>query len=132
MTVSFEAHTLVEELVADNDPPYLHVGMADATGSHYLMLHRSQPFDDLEDWGVYVEVDDQLLSGYDCISSCELSPDRMVVRMAEPLSPSKPIDAVEVKFSAAHRPSPELIARLRAIFTGREERLRIVGGGPAA
>jgi hypothetical protein len=132
MNVSFEAETLIEELVADNDPPYLHVGMADADSRQYLMLHRSQPFDDPEDWGVYVEVNDQGYSGYDCVSSCELSPERMVVRMSEPLGRGNPVESVEVKFKPDRRPSPALIARLRAIFTGHEQLLRVLDGGSAA
>jgi hypothetical protein len=132
MNVSFNAETLIEELVADNDPPYLHVGMADADSRRYLMLHRSQPFDDPEDWGVYVEVNDQGYSGYDCISSCEVSPVRMYVRMSKPLGRGNPVESVEVKFRPELRPSRALIARLRAIFTGREDLLRVLDGGPAA
>lgn len=128
MTITFEAQTLIEELVADNDPPYLHVGMTDAAGLHYLMLHRSQPFDDPEDGGMYLEVDDQLLSGYDCVASCELTPEKMVVRTTKPLSERKPVDAIEVSFADGRRPSREFIARLRAIFTGREDLLCVRGG----
>jgi len=54
MNVCIEAKTLVEEMV-DSDPPYLHVGMADAEGDQYIMFQRSQPFDDSEDWGVDVQ-----------------------------------------------------------------------------
>jgi hypothetical protein len=129
MTVSFDAETLIEELVADNDPPYLHVGMADADNSHYVMLHRSQPFGDPEDWGVYVEVNDQDYSGFDRIASCELSRDRMLVRMSEPLGSNLPVESVEVKFKPGRRPSSEFVARLRAIFTGREELLHVDGSG---
>ena len=132
MDVSFDAETLIEELVADNDPPYLHVGMATADSRQYLMLHRSQPFDDPEDWGVYVQVNDQGYSGYDCISLCELSAERMLVRMSKPLGRGKPVESVEVKFKPERRPSRELVARLRAIFTGREELLRVLDGGPDA
>src|SRR5688572_23421989 len=91
MNVSFDAETLIEELVEDNDPPYLHVGMADADSRQYVMLHRSQPFDDPEDWGVYIEVNDQGYSGYERIQSCELSPERMLVRMSEPLGRGDPV-----------------------------------------
>lgn len=126
MNISFEAETVVEELVADNNPPYLHVGMANADGSHYLMLHRSQPFDDPEDWGVYVEVNDQRYSGYDCISSCELSQNRLLVRMVEPLGDNNSIESVEVQFKPNGRLSSDFIKRLRAIFTGREELLHIL------
>ena len=93
------------------------------------MLQRSQPFGDAEDWGVYVEVDDQLLSGYDCVADCELTTERMVVRLTEPLGRSKPVEEVEVRFTDGYRPSPEFVSRLRAIFAGREGRLRIVTGG---
>ena len=132
MTVTFDAETLVEELVADNDPPYLHVGMADEDGRQYLMLHRSQPFGDAEDWGVYVEVNDQRYSGYDCISSGQLSAGRMLVRMSKPLGGGNPIESVEVKFDPSRQPSREWIARLRAIFTGREHLLRVRDGDGAA
>jgi hypothetical protein len=130
MNVGFNAETFSEELVADNVPQYLHVGMADADGGQYLMVHRSQPFNDPEDWGVYVEVNDQGYSGYDCISSCELYPDRMVVRMSKPLGRGDPIEFVEVKFKPDRRPSPELIARLRSIFTGRNDLLCVHDGDP--
>jgi hypothetical protein len=127
MITKFEAEKLVEELVAESDPPYLQVFVADATGSHYLVLQRSQPFGVPEDCGVYVEVDDQSMSGYECIESCELTPDHLLVRTTKPLGLSKAVEVIEAAFTGRHRPSPQLVARLRAIFTGREDRLRVVG-----
>jgi hypothetical protein len=132
MLVTFEVAILIEEFVADNDPPYLHVGVADAAGAHYIMLHRSQPFNDDRDWGIYIEVNDQRFGGYDCIASCELTAKKMVVRLCQPLGNRDPVDAIEARFSPGNRPSPAFIARLRAVFAGYESQLSIVDADDSA
>jgi hypothetical protein len=132
MLVTFEVAILIEEFVADNDPPYLHVGVADAAGENYIMLHRSQPFNDDRDWGIYIEVNDQRFGGYDCIASCELTARQMVVRLRKPLGSRDSVDAIEARFSPGNRPSSAFIARLRAIFTGYESHLSIVDDDDAA
>ena len=131
MIVKFEATTLVEELVTDQTPQYLHVGMADAEG-HYLAFHRVQPFDDDEDWGIYVEVNDQDFSGYGRIDNCDLSPARLVVQFTEPLGGEGQVVGVEVNFVPDHRPSTAFVARLKSVFTGSESLLKVTHGGPEA
>ena len=104
MRIRIDATTLVEELVADNDPQYLHVGAADLSGMKYLTLQRSLPVGDNEDWGVYIEVNDQAHSGYDCISTCVVSGEGMTVNLAKPLDAGGQIEGIDVHLGSA--PSP--------------------------
>jgi len=131
MKVKLNVDTFFEALITDGDPPCLRVALADSESAQYLVLQRSQPFVDPADAGVYVEVNDPHYSGYDRISSCEVTANAMLVRMSMPLGGRRnPIRSVEAVFKPAQQPKPEFIARLRAIFTGRETLLR-VSGSPA-
>lgn len=121
--IRFAAAEIAFGLVDDADPPYLHVAFAG--GGHYLQFQRQQPLADDEDWGLYVEVDDPARSGYECVGTCDLSADEMVVVMVEPLGPTDDeVTRVEVTFDAGAAVPPGLVDCLRAVFAGRERRLR--------
>ena len=146
MIVRFTADRLESGLDEESDP-YFYVFLADADLSHYLTLQRAQPLADTEpgsddgeededdddnppheedDDGIYLEVNDQLFSGYDCVSRVEISPNVLRVELSRPLDRSCPITAVEIIFPAGRRPPPAFLDHLRAIFFEREAMLRIV------
>ena len=106
--------------------------LSDAAKSHYLSLQRGHPFNTPDDWGVYVEVDYQWLSGYHRIAACTLSPASMKLNFRRPLEAlgrNEVIDGVEATFADGCVPTDEFRQHLRAVFTGWEENLRVIDGG---
>lgn len=141
MVVRFTADLLESGLEEETGDPHFYVFVADATCSHYFTLQRGYPLDGAdpitdendapsyeEDEGIYAEVNDQLFSGYDCISILEISATALRVELSRPLGRSCPITAVEITFPAGHRPGPEFFDHLRSIFFEREAALRIIAG----
>jgi hypothetical protein len=100
----FEASSFESGLAADNDLPYWYVFLADASQTHYLTLQRRQPFDDEEDWGVYVEVNDQGFSGYERISLCEVSGKAIRIMLTGPLGSHGQVQGIQVDFAPGRRP----------------------------
>jgi hypothetical protein len=131
LIVRFEASSISAGLQEDSDPAFLEAFLTNGDRSQYLAFQRGQPFGDDEDWGVYVEVNDQGFSGYDKIALCELSNDAIRVSLATPLGRPGIVDAIEVAFAPGACP-PNLVECIRSIFTGRESLLRVLDGGPAA
>ena len=143
MIVRFDAD-LFESGLDDGGDRHFYVFVADATRSHYLTLQRGHPHgaaDPItdendapsyeEDEGIYLEVDDQLFSGYECISLLELSPTGIRIELTRPLDTRRPITGVEIAFTTA-KPPPQFLDHLRSIFFERESLLRIAPGGPTA
>ena len=140
MIVRFDA-ALFESGLDEGGDPYFYVFVADATNSHYLDLQRARPLDaadpatdeddapfDEEDEGIYIEVDGQGFSDYECISLFELSPTGLRVQLARPLGGQ--VTGVEIAFPAA-KPPPQFLDHLRSIFFERESLLRIaLAAGP--
>lgn len=132
MPIEFAAYNIASGLVDDGtDPPYLHVTLA-GPGGAYLSLNRDQPDADDEDWGLYVEVNGPDWSGYECVATCDLSPARLLVVMADPLGPAGEVDRVEIHFDVIGPPSAAVVGCLRAVFAGRERHLRLTGRLPGA
>lgn len=52
---------------------------------HYLTFQRDAE-DSAEDWGLYLEYDDQSNGHYECIAACRLGPRLLSVDLARPLS----------------------------------------------
>ena len=124
MPIEFAASDVSFGLVDDVDPPYLRVQFTDATGASYLQFQRQQPQADDEDWGLYVEVNDPAFSGYECVARCDVSADEIAVRLIDPLGPGDEVDGVVVTLDGVAVP-PALVDCMRAVFAGREDRLRV-------
>jgi hypothetical protein len=79
------AEFIATETGTEDDVHFITTGVARSDPPHYLMFSRSLPFGSDEDWGVEIEFDDQINSGYRKIRTCSLSPDRLLVELKEPI-----------------------------------------------
>lgn len=127
MVISFEAKMLDSGLDEENDP-FFYIFVADAAHAHYLTFQRSPP-DSEEDDGIYAEVDDQAFGGYDRVLKCGVLPDGITVDFVPALGSRGQVKGVAIRFAPGIQPSPEFLGHLRTIFTGKEDRLRIIDGG---
>ena len=73
--------------LADEDAIGFTLGGGDEAGNkHYLNLQRSPESSDPEDdWGIYLEFDDQANSGYGCLAMCRLCRQRLSIEFSKPL-----------------------------------------------
>ncbi len=127
MIVQFEASSLKSESEDDNDPPFVYVFALGLTGD-YLSLARAKPIGGPEDWGIHIEVNDQIYSGYDQIARCELTSTAMAIVLTKPLGRRAEIEGVNVRFTPKNPPNPHFIEHLRLIFTGKEQLLDVTLG----
>ena len=61
---------IATETGTEHTEHYIATGVARSDPPHYLMFSRSLPIGDDEDWGIEIEFDDQINSGYEKIKSC--------------------------------------------------------------
>src|SRR5690348_10946855 len=87
-TLAFDAASVVSAFDEDNDPALYYVFAKERSpGHHYFTISRAWPFGSGDDWGVYVEVDDQAYASYDRVARCDVWGDGIRVELAEPLGP---------------------------------------------
>ncbi len=91
---------------------------------HYINFQRPTETGSPDDEGMYFEVDDQSCGGYNIIASCELEPNKLTVKLAEPNGGTG--DTVVVHFaeysSSGLGPIDE---GLRKVFLGYENLLQV-------
>jgi hypothetical protein len=129
MVISFS----VDEASTEQNPDYILAGVSSREQSaaarepyRYVLFARSLPIGSDEDWGIYVEFDDQSNAGYDCISRCQLTRDRLVVKLASPTVRQIRINTLDVSMRISDAHFADFVRGLEAIFVGQENRLRIV------
>jgi hypothetical protein len=81
-----------------------------AGGEHYLMFQREVE-EAGEDWGVYLEYDDQSNGGYECVAACRIDADLLSVDLAKQLG--RRLVSV-TGFDVTLRLSPEQAETVRA------------------
>ena len=97
-------------------------GLAIGDGSaDYLMFQRSLE-NDCADRGIYVELNDQINSGYDLVQTCRIQRQELVVDLTEPVGGA---DAIRVKLSIEDKPFRRFVDGMKIIFRGKEKQLII-------
>jgi hypothetical protein len=61
-----------------------------------LLLQRRAP-DDPQNWGVYLEYNDQAFSGYDAVASYRLSRKRLAVDLSKPLGTLQDVTRIDIE-----------------------------------
>ena len=101
------------------------VGVADQEATEYFMFQRSLPGEDNEDWGIYVELNDQVNSAYDTVSTCVLARERLRVELSKPLDQAGIFRVFEIELRIADPQRDMLADGLRQVFAQKEEILTI-------
>lgn len=98
---------------------------------HYLSLQRSAEGlrKDLEDWeadGLYVELDDQVYSGYGVIRACRLSRRLLSIDLETPIEDAEEIEGFDVELAIDDKSFDALKAGLPRIVEGSLAELVVV------
>jgi hypothetical protein len=96
-----------------------------ACQGHYLTFQRSLPVGGDEDWGIYVEFDDQSNAGYEKIARCFLSRRCLRVEFTEPIDWQKRYSEAVVELQLTEDEFQSLVGGLRRIFSQKEELLSV-------
>jgi hypothetical protein len=96
-------------------------GLAVDDGSRsYLNFQRSSP-DNSDDWGVYLEYNDQSNSGYNVISACRLSRFKVEVNLCKPLSNLQNVTGFDVELEIKDATYECFVQGIMKIFRGETE-----------
>ncbi|MDR3623206.1 MAG: Imm10 family immunity protein [Paludisphaera borealis] len=100
-------------------------------GGHFLSLQRSAEGlrGDLEDWeadGLYVELDDQVYSGYGVVRECRLSRGMLSVDLETPIEDDEEIEGFDVELAIDDKSFDALKAGLPRIIEGSLAQLVVV------
>jgi hypothetical protein len=84
----------------------------------YVTFQRSVEGGD-DDWGIHFEFNDQINGKYECIKSCSLTRDRLLVELTEPIDTKKEIQSVDVSMEVSEDDLEAFTEMLRRIFRGK-------------
>jgi hypothetical protein len=101
------------------------VGVADQEATEYFMFQRSLPGNDNEDWGIYVELNDQINSAYDTVSRCVLTRERLHVELSKPLDRAGIYKVFQIALRISDPQRNMLADGLRQVFAQKKETLTI-------
>ncbi len=91
----------------------LTVGFASTESDAYVLFQRDLNFGGPDDEGVYIELNDQVNSGYSLVTKCVVAPNQLIVMLAQPLLQSQRI----VVDLAQLGDENDFVAELSRIFT---------------
>ncbi|REJ66346.1 MAG: hypothetical protein DWQ31_14855 [Planctomycetota bacterium] len=102
-------------------------GIATENSATYLLFQRNQTAGNDEDDGIYVELNDQINSGYNQIENCTVCREYLKVTFIEPIDPQKKYDQVVASMSMPWEARERFVAVLKRIFVGFEGLLNVAG-----
>lgn len=94
-----------------------------SSGNEYLLFSRSPP--DHDGYGVYLEYNDQINSGYDCVGDCFVTRKKLKVKLSKQLGSLDKVEGFNVELSISKTEFEELINGLRIMFKNKPENLNV-------
>lgn len=125
MRVTFEARDAA--FIADSDALVCAIAGPDTAGvEHYLTLQRGPEGEDpSDDWGVYLEFDDQINSGYGHIRRAAVDRATFSIDLTKPLGRLDDVVGFDVSLVCDDAAYGQIHAGLPRIFRGMPERLEL-------
>jgi hypothetical protein len=94
----------------------------DTSGNReYLTFQRGVTLCDSEDWGVYLEYNDQLNSCYGCVAQCEVTKGSLNVNLSKPIESLANVTGFKVKLEINDSEYANLLKGLSHIFSDQGE-----------
>ena len=119
-TLSFTAKEV--GVVEDEYSLIASLGVSDPV--QYVTFQRAVD-DGEDDWGIHFEFNDQINSKYECIKSCTLTRDHLLVELTEPIDTKKEVQAVDVCLEVSEDDLQAFTDMLRRIFRGKLDLLTV-------
>lgn len=116
MRVSFIADTATFDKIEGT----LVAGLASNKSGKHLVFQRSAS-DDPEGWGIYLEYSDQGYSGYNAITGCRVSRERVEIDLSKPLGNLTNVTGIDVDLQVDTLSYEQFLYGLKQIFRGKAE-----------
>jgi hypothetical protein len=84
---------------------------------HYVTLQRDAE-EASEDWGIYLEYDDQLHGEYNCVGRCRIGPETLSIDLAHPLVSLPGVTGFDVALQLTSEQLHEVRKGLGRVFRG--------------
>ena len=119
-TLSFTAKEV--GVVEDEYSLIASLGVSDPV--QYVTFQRAVD-DGEDDWGIHFEFNDQINGKYECIKSCSLTRDHLLVELTEQIDTKKEVQSVDVSLRISEDDHEAFTAMLRRIFRGKLDLLTV-------
>jgi hypothetical protein len=110
------------------DDEFIVVGLGQSSSDSYLMFQRSLPIGSDDDFGVYLEFDEESNSAYDAVTLCGLGRTRLVAELGDSIGPGGAIGGFAVELAVSDEQHSRLVEALSRIFSDAEGVLQIDDG----
>ncbi|RDE19672.1 hypothetical protein DV711_12375 [Motiliproteus coralliicola] len=102
-------------------------GSEDSSGHfQYVVFQRGVTLGDDDDWGVHLEYSDQINSGYNCISQCEVSRSHLEIHLSKPFDRLPNIRCFKITFDIGDEAYSSFVKGLNHIFSDQNEIYRVI------
>jgi hypothetical protein len=101
------------------------IGFGRQSSDGYLMLQRTLPIGCEDDYGVYVEYEEEAQSVHDGVSICGVSRHRLLLELAEGIGPGRMITGFDLELAINDQLYLDLTEALHKIFSDTEGILHI-------
>jgi hypothetical protein len=122
---------IATETGTEQDEHSVTTGVGRSDPPHYLNFGRSLPIGSEEDWGIEIEFDDQINSGYEKIGKCFIHRDRLRVELNDSIGSENQYSGFNVMVQLSEADWTGFVNGLRMVFTGQEHRLAIEDARPS-
>jgi hypothetical protein len=119
MRISFTADTATFDEI---DEAFV-AGLAVGEGTETYLLFQRSVADGPDDWGVHLEHNDQVNSGYDLISACRVTRDRVEVDLSAPLGSLEGVEGFDVSLQVDDSTFQRFSDGLTKVFRGEASAL---------
>ncbi|MBN2267247.1 MAG: hypothetical protein JW725_02800 [Candidatus Babeliaceae bacterium] len=93
---------------------------------HYLLFQRYTNKKHPDDDGIYVEYNDQLYAGTDCISVCKVSKCKLEISLSSPLYALPDVTGFDIQLDLNDMQYQHVIEALKDIFREQKEKLMLL------
>jgi hypothetical protein len=119
------AEFIATETGTERNEHFITTGVACSDPPHFLMFSRFLPIGGNEDWGIEIEFDDQINSGYGMIKSCSLSSGCLRVDLSNSIGRERQYDGFDIALQLSVPDWTSFVTGLRMVFTGQEHLLSV-------
>ena len=107
---------IADEAATVIDSGVIITGVCNVSTRQYLAFQREIDIEDDDDWGVYLELNDQGNSNYDIIEHCSLTSENLVIYLLKTIDTKNKFNKIEVTLKIQRAMLEKLTEGLKQVF----------------